>query len=376
MTMTMKSAFHAAVVLTLLAAPARAQSTAPEAPPVPPPPPARPALPLAATPKAPPIPPPPPQPVVLGDRIEQIYAQAREAIERAQFDRALNGFNRLIEMKTPRADAALYWKAYTEDRLGDRAKALTTLADLKKQFTDSRWIRDANALELELRQAAGQAVPPALQNDEELKLLALRGLLQNDPEQALPVIEQMMTGGDSPRVKEQALFVLSQSRTPRAREIVVNAAKSSSNPDLQLKAISYLGMMNATDTRQTLEDIYKSSTDAAVKRAVIRSLMMARDASRLAALARTETSPELRRNAVTMLGVLRASTELADLYQNESSLDMRRAIVNALALQRDGATLVMLARAEKDPQMKREIVSRLSTMKTKEATDYLLELLK
>jgi len=35
-----------------------------------------------------------------------------------------------------------------------------------------------------------------------------------------------------------------------------------------------------------------------------------------------------------------------------------------------------MARAEKDPAMKREIVSRLSNMRSKEATDYLLELLK
>jgi hypothetical protein len=77
-------------------------------------------------------------------------------------------------------------------------------------------------------------------------------------------------------------------------------------------------MMNAPEHRQTLEDIYKSSTDTAVKRAVVRSLMIGRDA----------------------------------------------------------AGLVALARLEKSPDMKREIVMHLSAMKTKEATDYLLELLK
>jgi hypothetical protein len=84
-----------------------------------------------------------------------------------------------------------------------------------------------------------------------------------------------------------------------------------------------------------------------VKRAVLRSLMVARDNARLLAVAKTETSPDLRRNAIDMLGVLR-----------------------------DAAGLVALARVEKNPEMKRDIVARLSTIKTKEATDYLLELLK
>jgi hypothetical protein len=37
---------------------------------------------------------------------------------------------------------------------------------------------------------------------------------------------------------------------------------------------------------------------------------------------------------------------------------------------------VTLARAEKSPEVKKEIVSKLSLMKSKEAMDYLMELLK
>jgi HEAT repeat protein len=315
-------------------------------------------------------------PLAIGDRVEALYDQGRNAIERGQYQRAVDQFNRLIDMKTNRSDAALYWKAYSEDRLGEQAKALATLAELTRQFAESRWIRDAKALEVEMRQAAGQAVPTDLQNDEELKLLALRGLMQNDPDQAMPIIEKMLTGSNTPRVKERALFVLAQSRTPRARDIMAATAKTTSNPDLQLRAINYLGMMNGPESRQVLEDVYKSSTDADVKRAVLRGLMLARDNARLLAVAKTETTPDLRRRAVDMLGAMHATTELTELYQAESSPEIRKSIVNALFAQRDAAALVSLAKAEKNPDMKREIVSRLSMIKTKEATDYLLELLK
>jgi tetratricopeptide (TPR) repeat protein len=337
---------HSVLISTLtvlLTVPAAAQSPTPEAAPAPAPPPTR-----RATIIVPPLPPSAPlPPLVPGDRAELLYDQGRNAIEQGRFDRAVERFDQLIEMKSTRTDAALYWKAYSEDRLGERAKALTTLADMQKQFTESRWLKDAKALEVELRQASGQAVPTDLQNDEELKLLALRGLIQNDPDQAFPIVEKMLNGSNTPRVKERALFLLAQSQSARARDIVATAAKSGSNPDLQIKAINYLGMMNGPDNRQVLEDVYKSTNDIAVKRAVLRSLMMARDNARLLALAKTETSTDLRRNAIDMLGALR-----------------------------DAAGLVALARVEKNPEMKRDIVARLSTIKTKEATDYLMELLK
>jgi tetratricopeptide (TPR) repeat protein len=373
----------------------------------------------------------------LDDRADDLYDQGREAIEEGRYERAIDRFNRLIELKTSRTDAALYWKAYSFAKLGQRAEALSTLSDLQKQFVDSRWSKDARSLEVEVRQASGQTVSPASQDDDELKLMALRGIMQSDPEQAYPIIEKMLSGPNSPRVKDRALFVLSQSRGARARDIIASVAKGNSNPDLQLKAIRYLGIMNGTENRQLLADVYKGSPDPAVKRAILRSFMVAGDRERLLSVARTETTPELRGEAVQQLGVMHAGAELGELYQTESSADVkkrilqamfvggqsgklielargekdpelrktairnlglmrsagaadtltsiygsdsspdvRKAVVNALFLQNNAKALVDLARAEKNAELKKEIVSKLSIMKSKEATDYLLELLK
>jgi HEAT repeat protein len=371
------------------------------------------------------------------DRADELYDEGREAIEEGRYDRAVDRFNRLIAMKTNRTDAALYWKAYSQAKLGQRAEALGTLADLQKQFGDSRWIKDARALDVELRQASGQTVAPESQSDEELKLMALRGIMQSDPDQALPVIEKMLAGTNSPKVKDRALFVLSQSHSARAREIIAGVAKGNGNPDLQLRAIRYIGIMGGADNRQILSDVYRSSTDVAVKRAILRSYMTSNDRERLFGLAKGETDVSLRAEAVRQLGVMHASAELAQLYQSETSADVkksilqamfvggdadrmielargekdpelrrsairnlglmkrpgttealtaiygsdqspdvRKAVVNALFLQNNAAALVTLARAEKNVEMKKEIVSKLSVMKSKEATDYLLELLK
>ena len=67
---------------------------------------------------------------------------------------------------------------------------------------------------------------------------------------------------------------------------------------------------------------------------------------------------------------------LRSIYVSDTNPVIRREVVNTFAERGNAAGLVELARAEKDPAMKREIVQRLSSMKSKEATDYLLELLK
>src|SRR6185436_19290628 len=109
-------------------------------------------------------------------------------------------------------------------------------------------IRDAKALEVEVRQASGQTVAPASVDDDELKLMALRGIMQSDPDQAMPIIEKMLGAANSPKVKDRALFVLSQSRSARARDIIVGVAKGNANPDLQLRAIRYVGMMSGPES--------------------------------------------------------------------------------------------------------------------------------
>jgi HEAT repeat protein len=371
------------------------------------------------------------------DRADDLYDRARDLIEQGKFDRAIGELDRVIELKSARTDAALYWKAYSLGKLGRKADALSTIGDLQQKFKDSRWVKDAKALEVEVRQSTAQPVSPESQNDEELKLMALRGLMNSDSERAMPIIEQMLAGPNSPKVKDRALFVLSQSNSSRARDIIGTVAKGGANPDLQLRAIKYLGIMGGNDNRQILADVYRASNDSAVKRSIIRSFMVSGDRARLLGLAKGETVAELRGEAVQQLGVMGAHAELAELYTTETSVDVKKRIlqamfvggnadklielaktekdpslrrtavrnlglmgstktaeaiksiyqsdatpeirkeaVNALFLQNNAKTLVELARAEKDPQMKKEIVSKLSIMHSKDATDYLLELLK
>jgi HEAT repeat protein len=373
------------------------------------------------------------------EREAQWYSEGWDAAADSRYDRALAMFERVIALKLPppsKIDAALYWKAYSQNRLGQRSEALATLALLAKTYPNSSYRKQANVLEAEVRRDIGQPVRPQDSSDDEVKLLALQALQNTDPEQAVPMIEKVLEGTSGPRVKQRALFVLAQSKAPRAREVLRNYAKGSSTPELQAQAVQYLGVHGGPENRAVLAEVYAGTADVEVKRRILRAFMVAGDKERLFKAAQSEQNPDLRGEAVNQLGNMSAHEELWQLYQKETSpdvkrriirsmanggaidrlielskteqnpelrrevirvfgqtrasrtsdalvqiynsdsnVDVRKTVINALAQQDNATALVALARKEPDINMKKEIVGRLSQMHSKVATDYMLELL-
>ncbi len=319
------------------------------------------------------------------------YERGQSALDRHRWDEALTDFNQAAAQGGSRADGALYWKAYTLNKLSRRDEAIAALAELRKSYASSRWLEDANALELEVKQANGQPVSPDAQSDEDLKLMALNGLMQSDPDRALTALDGLLKSAQSPRLKEQALFVLAQNNSPKAQQMLEQVARGSGNPDLQLKAISFLGPkltiekegrlvhQSPSNHGQILFEIYQSSSDVNVKRAALNAFSASGDTDRLLQIAKTEKDAELRRDAVRRLTSLKnpaATDALVAMYGPEQDKEIRRAIVNSLVSQNDVKQLIAVARNEKDPEMVRYIVSRLAGMKSPEASDYLMEILK
>jgi hypothetical protein len=111
---------------------------------------------------------------------------------------------------------------------------------------------------------------------------------------------------------------------------------------------------------------------------VIDGLFLAKQTDALLQIARTEPDEKLRKEAVVKAGMIHAentAAELRGLYQNEKDREVKAAILRGLYFQGDVASLIQIARAESDPQLKKEAVRWLSNSKSKEADDYLLEIL-
>jgi hypothetical protein len=293
------------------------------------------------------------------DRLQELYDDGREALDDDRYDEAESNFRQLADMNGPQTDAALYWKAYAQNRLGKRDSALATIADLKKRFPQSRWLKDASALEIEVRQSTGNPAHPENQSNDELKMLAIQGLMNSDPERALPLLEKVLNGSGSPKEKSKALFVIAQSGSQQSREILGRIARGQSNPDLQRKAVEYLGLFGGAEARKTLADVYASSSDASVKRSILRSYMIGGDRDHLFAAAKGEKDESLRREAIRQLGLVHGTSELEQLYQAETSTDVRREILQAFFLAGDSSKLLQAAQSEKDPQLRRAAIRNL-----------------
>jgi TolA-binding protein len=328
---------------------------------------------------APPAPPRPPKaPTTYSLRADSAYNAGTHALDAHLYDEAVRRFDSAILQEPTHADGALYWKAYALNRLGKRDDALAALAQLRKDFATSAWLKDAQVLEAEVKLGSGKPVAPEQETNDDLKLLAINSLMNADAERAIPLVEGILKGSGTPAVKDRALFVLAQNKSPRAQQAIFDYAKGGGNPDLQLRAIQYLGMSGSKEAQQQLVAVYGSTSDAHVKSAIIQALMMARASDALMNLAKSEKDASLRnaaiRNLIVNKGV--AAEGFAEMY-NGADASTKREIVNGLVARGDAKDLVNLARRESDSAMKKTIVERLSAMRdNKDALDYMMELLK
>ena len=372
------------------------------------------------------------------EREEDLYDEANDALDEHDYRRAAKMFSDVSRMKMAHADAATYWYAYSQSKMGLRSEALSTIVELQRTYPKSRWAEDGKALEVEIRQSSGQTIQPEHVGDEELKLLALNGLMNSNPDQAMPIVIKILDSNTNTiKIKDRALFVIAQSGSPQAIQILSRTAKENAKPELRYAAVKYLGIFGSDDARKVLIETYNTSTDLDMKKKILRSFQIAGDKSRLLQIAKTEQNPDLRGDAVRQLGVMGARSELAEMYNTESSTAIRKSIIqamfiggnadklgdiarnekdpelrrvairnlglmggersaaflksiydtdpdrdvkheviNSFFIQGNSHTLVELARKEKDPELKKQIVSKLSIMGTKEAADYLMEFLK
>jgi tetratricopeptide (TPR) repeat protein len=363
---------------------------------------------------------------------EELYQSAKDALDNGEFDDAIKQFDEVIKIHGRRADGAMYWKAYALNKAGNKAQALTTIGELRKDYPKSNWLRDAGALEQEIR---GVSNPDNI-SDEELKLLAIQSLMNSNPEKAVPLLEKIVTGNYPTKLKDKALFVLSQSGSEKAQQILMGLAKANNQPDLQKRAIRNIGMNGNSRNRAVLKEIYNSSTDIGVKKTVFQAWLMCGCKDDVAGLARTEKNPELRREAIHYLGMMGGRAELLDFYKNSPDVETRKEavgamllcgcshelaeivqtekdpavldkaintlglvggdeslialtkvynsqadlatkkkVINALFLHGAGKEMVALAKKETNPQLKRALIEKMSLMSSPEISDYMMEIL-
>jgi HEAT repeat protein len=298
----------------------------------------------------------------LANQPETLHRNAMSALNNQQWQTAITDFRQLAALRRERGDEALYWEAYAENKQGLPAAALSTLHGLERTYPRSRWLNDARALELQVRQASGQTVSPDDQPDDQLKLLAINAIMTSDPSRAVPLLEKLIAGNQSAVVKERALFVLTQSGTPTARQAVIEIARSNPDRALRKKALDDLALFGGEQSRQMLSEIYASSNDLALKRHILRDFMISGARQQLLLVAKSDKLPELRETAIDQLGLAGGQAQLGQLYQQETNEGVKKAILRAMFLGRNQQRLLQVARTDPDPDLRREAIRDLGLM--------------
>lgn len=298
---------------------------------------------------------------------------------------AAQEFGRIAAKGGAQGEEALYWKAYALNKAERPVEALAAVAELRKAYPVSRWLPDAAALEMEIKQGAGQSVKPENLPDEELKLLALNSVMRSDPERAVPTVESLLKEAHSLALKREALYVLAQSDSPKAQELLEWIARGGMNAelkttDLQVTAVRYLAQQKRPQGKlaQTLFEIYNSTSDADVKREAVNGLTAIGDTVYLRQISTPEARQAMLATALERLQQAmqanRARAMIVADYQAQQDRTAKQGIIDAQ--QKNGTALIAIARVETDPYFKKRIVEHLIDLNTPEAKEYLLEILK
>lgn len=283
-----------------------------------------------------------------------LYWEGQAALKQSDWSAALQRFSeleKLLRKNEPKSvDTALYWEAYALAQAKRTAEAKSTVERLRREFPDSRWTRDADALLAQMQPAT--KLDPAILDDD-LTDIALQALMNAPPERATPLLKKILASERPIKLKKRALFVLSQLDSPEAMNVLLDAANSSREPELRREAIRMLGISGEKAAIDRLVEIYASSNNATEKKDIIEAWLIAGRKDLVLKTARDESDPAVSRKAIEILGAMGASDELRQLFDTTKDASNRRAIIQSLGVSGNTKALTAIAGNTSLPQKER-----------------------
>jgi hypothetical protein len=127
---------------------------------------------------------------------------------------------------------------------------------MKRRYPQSRWKKDAEALEIEVRNSTGHPVKPDdMEKDDDLFSLAFQGLMNNNPAAGIQRAEQILNGSVSPK-KIESTFRCGAERVRGGAVAAGQNCAGTKQSRLQRKAVDYLGMFGGNRSANMLSEVY------------------------------------------------------------------------------------------------------------------------
>lgn len=321
----------------------------------------------------------------------RLYWEGHEALEAGKATEALEHFRaleaQLRKTGEPGVDGAMYWEAYALVGMRQPTQAGQVAARMLREFPGSPWADEARkftagpgtaslARLAELRDIKGPTGTGGEAEDEAEQdaLAAIDALMATDNPKAVALLQRVLDGDRSDRVKIRALFVMIQLDQAAGEKALDGVLKGAGSSHLKREAVKMLALGGDARSLDRLEAMYRQSPDGAIRAAVLEAWMIGDRADLLARVAASETDAALRRQAISLIGASGDGAALETLYTQLQDRDDKAEALKAFGIAGEEGRLARIARAERDPQLQRAALEGLGICGGKEATAAIVEI--
>lgn len=239
----------------------------------------------------------------------EVFKEAKMAIYQKEWLKAVD-LLKTFEKDFPGShyfDDAVYWLAYSQDKLSTAFKDPLQEVEIKKEalqnldrlidtIRDSSWVDDAKTLRIKIYSElvrAGQkeylqnileTLRTAKESETDLMVVALDALIRLDTEQALPFLEKILKESRSSELRTKIIFIVSNSKDRRLQDLLNRILLEQPRWIKKVEPIYPIDALRNRVQGKVLLEVVTDSGGSVIKATVIKGHPMLRDAAVRAAL--------------------------------------------------------------------------------------------
>ncbi|HEX6309965.1 MAG TPA: HEAT repeat domain-containing protein [Longimicrobiales bacterium] len=307
----------------------------------------------------------PPSAWVAQDPADSLWRAARASLAEGEARRAAELYRRLrTEQRFANSEYrahAYYWEAYSREQIGGAAelrRGMEALRQLRRTYPRFENMVEVDRLEARINAqlaasgdaAAGERVAARIDQatgqcpDQEIRVAVVEALITMPAEQAMPTLRQVMARKDACNapLREKAVFMISQKKTPEAADLLLDAAKNDPAPKVREQAVFWLSQVDSERALEAIEDVLRTQSDPKLLEGAVFALSQQRNpraAQLLRDIARRANAPaEVRKNAIFWLSQSRSTDVtqfLRNLYGSLNDTQLKETVLFALSQRRN-----------------------------------------
>jgi len=310
----------------------------------------------------------PAPPVAVGqDPADVLWNQARAEMNRQNYTRASELFQRLIQRHrtSEHVPNAYYWAAFSlykrnatsnlqeakrllevqkreHPRAGTRTESETLLVRINGELASRGDAESALAVTKSATQAATQPCPD--REDEEVRAAALNALMRMGSDNAMPLLRQIMQRRDacSAELRRNAVYMITRQESPEREKLLLEAVRSDPDPEVKKNAVFWMSRSRSEEALEAIHEVLRSTNDHEVQQVAVHALSQhssPRASQVLRELAgSSNVNREVRQAAVHWLGQKDDAANgpfLRSLFNRVDDVQVKEAILHIMSRRND-----------------------------------------